>query len=119
MFRRPRKEDPKHLARIRQLPCAVCPGENITATEAAHVRSSCLKYGKRGTGMGQKPDDKWTVPLCSAHHTGPGGQHSMNEMEFWRKHGIDDPFALAMALHDHSEDYETAVDIIALHKGKQ
>jgi hypothetical protein len=113
MFKRPRKHNPKHLEFVRQLPCAVCG--DPTSTEAAHVRSAHLKYGKRPTGMGEKPDDRWTVPLCGAHHR---EQHSMNEMEFWRREGID-PFTLAMSLEGVTGEEATALNIIALHKGKQ
>jgi hypothetical protein len=45
--------------------------------------------------MQEKPSDKWTVPLCGRHHR---EQHTMNEMEFWKKYQID-PFMLAMKLN--------------------
>jgi hypothetical protein len=58
------KDDPKHLARVRELPCVICGkwGE----TEAHHPRN--------GTGMGLKAPDREAVALCSSHHRtgGPG-----------------------------------------------
>jgi hypothetical protein len=44
--------------------------------------------------MAEKPSDKWALPLCNRHHR---EQHSMNELEFWKSHGID-PFMLAIKM---------------------
>ena len=54
--RQPRIEDAAHLAFVRTLPCLVCgrPGPN----DPAHIRAAAPTYGKRRTGMGEKPDDK-------------------------------------------------------------
>jgi Protein of unknown function (DUF968) len=90
--REPRERDEKHLDYIRSLGCCVCGDE--TSTEAAHIRTASLENGKIHTGMSEKPSDKWAVPLCNKHHR---EQHTMNELEFWKKHGID-PFMLAMTL---------------------
>lgn len=89
--REPRERDDKHLVYIRSLPCCICGGID---TEAAHIRTSAPELGKRPSGMAEKPSDKWAVPLCNRHHR---EQHSMNEMEFWKCHGIN-PFVLAMTL---------------------
>jgi hypothetical protein len=89
--RMPREKDNKHLDYIRSLPCCICGGID---TEAAHVRTASLENGKPHTGMGEKPSDKWAVPLCNRHHR---EQHSMNEMDFWKCHGLN-PFVLAMTL---------------------
>lgn len=47
--------------------------------EAAHVR--------RGTngGIGSKPGDNFSIPLCSAHHR---EQHSIGEQSFEKRHGF-------------------------------
>jgi hypothetical protein len=89
--RQPRLKAPKHLDLIRQQPCCIC-GDN-TSTEAAHIRAGSQRHGKLPTGMAEKPDDKWTVPLCGKHHR---AQHAMNELEFWRIHAID-PFEIALS----------------------
>lgn len=48
--------------------------------------------------MQEKPDDKWTVPLCAYHHrTGILAQHKMGERDFWTLRGLD-PFAIALDL---------------------
>lgn len=92
--RQPRIEDAAHLAYVRTLPCLVCkrPGPN----DPAHLRSPALQYGKRYTGKGEKPDDKWTVPLCRKDHD---DQHRRNELLWWASKGIPDPFAVAKAIY--------------------
>lgn len=57
------------------------------------------EIGKRPTGMGEKPDDRWAVPLCSScHRDGPGAQHLVGEKTFWRQVGVN-PFVVAEALY--------------------
>lgn len=90
--REPRQKDNKHLDFIRSLPCCICHDD--TSTEAAHIRTSALAHGKNPTGMQEKSSDKWALPLCNRHHR---EQHTMNEMAFWKKYGIE-PFMLALSL---------------------
>jgi len=71
--RQPRIENPKYLKLIRQMPCVRC-GCNPCG-EAAHLRLN--GDGKENPGMGAKPDDAWTLPLCRschAHSTQHGGK---------------------------------------------
>jgi hypothetical protein len=89
--REARQRDERHLDFIRSLPCCICGGID---TEAAHIRTASLAHGKQHTGMAEKPSDKWALPLCNRHHT---EQHSMAELRFWKKYGID-PFLLAISL---------------------
>lgn len=96
---------PQHLERVRQLPCAVCL--NPIETEAAHVRFSDARIGKTNPG-GKKPDDKFTVPLCSRHHR---EQHQMgDERAFWDKYNRD-PILLALAIYA-ADDHEEAERIV-------
>jgi hypothetical protein len=68
-------------------------------------------------GLGQKPDDCWTTPLCPDHHlTGEAAQHRGNELKFWQRLGID-PFALALSLWRASGDDELAFMILREAKG--
>lgn len=79
-----RRRFPAHRAWINGFLCSVtlsdrptdCDGE----TQCAHVR--------RGTdgGIGEKPSDWWTIPLCRAHHN---EQHQIGEQAFEKKYGID------------------------------
>jgi hypothetical protein len=109
-FRQPRVTDAQHLDFVRSLPCAVC-GDDVS-TEAAHIRSGELMYGKEHTGMAQKPHDRWTVPLCGAHHR---EQHSQGEFRWWKAKGVN-PFTLAMTLHDISGNHEMALTAIERHR---
>ncbi|MCW2309683.1 hypothetical protein M2319_004042 [Rhodobium gokarnense] len=80
---------------------------------AAHIRYGDPRFGKRATGMGEKADDKWTVPLCAEQHVfGDGAQHAANERRWWAAKGID-PVAVAVALWTASGDDETAEQILS------
>lgn len=106
--RQPRQIDNAHLKFVRQQPCAIkfCN----RPSEAAHIRFGCLAIGKLPTGMGEKPDDKWTCPLCAYHHrTGIASQHAIgNEEEFWRLAGLN-PFEIAARLFIESGGAERAL----------
>jgi hypothetical protein len=95
---------PAYLKWIRQLPCCLC-GNNVSV-EAAHIRFADRSAGKRETGMGEKSDDMWALPLCGVHHA---EQHKGGERKFW---DVRDPVRLAMALWIHAQDTEKAEDII-------
>lgn len=65
----------------------------------AHVRFGCPNRGKRHTGMGEKPDDRWTLPLTPDEHMyGARAQHKCNEHQWWADHGID-PIDACLRLH--------------------
>jgi hypothetical protein len=104
--RQPRVHDETHLDFIRSLPCVMCGDD--TSTEAAHLRTGSLRYGKKHTGMGEKPHDRWTLPLCGSCHR---QQHQGNELEFWLNQGIN-PFVLAMSLHNATGDHEAAMEVL-------
>jgi len=89
----PRVRDEKHLRYVASLPCCIC---GRTDVQAAHLRTASLEHGKRGLGMQEKASDSWVTPLCTFHHA---EQHSMNEMGFWKRYGID-PFMLAIRLKE-------------------
>jgi hypothetical protein len=102
MMKRPRVHDADHLAFVRQLPCLVC-GDDVSV-EAAHVRFSDPHAGKRNTGMAEKPDDKYTVPLCGECHR---KQHKVSERGYWEARDID-PVKVALALYVNSGNHEIA-----------
>lgn len=78
-----RWKSPAHCNFVRQHACCNCDSDvNI---EVAHVRIGT------GAGMGQKPDDWFTVSLCKDCHQ---LQHSKGERSFWAANAID-PIALA------------------------
>lgn len=93
-------EDRTHLALIRQLPCLVSGRE--PAGEAAHIRYANYQFRKPITGIGQKPEDRWAVPLCSWLHTmSSGAQHRHGEEGWWDDQGID-PLIVASSLYSTS-----------------
>jgi hypothetical protein len=109
--RQPRVRDNGHLAFIRRLPCVAAfarTGAQVFGCDAAHVRFGDPARGKRHTGMAEKPDDKWTLPLTRAAHT---EQHGQSERAFWSALGID-PIALCEALYAASGDERAALQII-------
>jgi hypothetical protein len=109
-FRRPRQRSGLHLKWIRTLPCAICGKQG--AIHAAHLRAAAPRYGKLATGIGQKPDDSWTIPLCLEHHIlGEAAQHQDQEFAFWKQHDID-PFVLALAFWRASGDDEVGFLIL-------
>lgn len=106
-----RQRDPRvhcedHLKFIRQLPCVRC-GDN-TSTEAAHVRMPDPRSAKESCGKGEKPHDKWTLPLCGRCHR---LQHDIGEKRFW-DFGTQDPHFICMALWGETGKYEQGVKII-------
>src|SRR5690349_444364 len=87
--RRPRDKKPDHLKFIAKLVCCLCGASN---PDPAHLRAPYPQLGKRATGMAEKPDDKWTVPLCRREHD---EQHAAgDEVAWWQSKGIN-PFPLA------------------------
>lgn len=79
--------DNKHLSFVRTLPCCVCLG--MDTVQAAHIRKGVPLEHKGGMGM--KPSDCYTIPLC--HHCHNNEQHSVGEQKFW----IDMSFPIRLA----------------------
>jgi hypothetical protein len=102
---------PKHHEFIRRLPCLSCFWP--APSECAHVR-----VGSDG-GTGLKPSSRFTVPLCTDCHR---EQHSVGEITFWSKLGIDpiDAACRLWAVSGNDEQglrtIERARQSIALHK---
>lgn len=95
--RQPREECPAFLAFVRRRACCVCGAP--APSQAAHIRTACRTLGKRSTGLGEKPSDRWAVPLCSdCHLDSPQAQHRIGEYRFWTRVGIN-PFKLALMLY--------------------
>jgi hypothetical protein len=104
--RQPRQKNDGHLQYIRTLPCAICGDD--TTVEAAHIRMKDPSIGKPMTGIGTKPHDKFTLPLCGLHHR---DQHLNGEHEWWETVGID-PVKLALALYSVSGDYGEGLTVL-------
>lgn len=108
--RQPRRKANAHLEWIRTLPCIITGQRgNI---DAAHIRYGDLRYGKRSTGLGEKSDDRWTVPLHHDLHVGwSHSQHSAGEREWWSRQGVN-PVIVALCLWGVSGDDEMAEAIL-------
>lgn len=102
-----RQKDEAHLRFIGSLPCCICLDN--TSTEAAHIRYADAKAGKRQTGMQEKSDDAFVVPLCGECHR---SQHGTSERAWWGGKEID-PVKLALALYRITGDQERGEQIIA------
>ena len=108
--RKPSVKSPRHLAFVRRLPCVCCVRE--PAGEAAHVRMASAEHEKSETGIGRKPDDRDSVPLCGwCHREGPEAQHKAGEAAFWDRLGID-PIKLGRALWALSGDFEAGRKLV-------
>lgn len=93
--RRPRVSDLGYLKWLRAQRCACC--SQNPPCDAAHLRASSFKHGK-SPGIGQKPDDRWALPLKHNHHM---AQHAHgDELGWWKAHGIDDPFELCIEYYE-------------------
>jgi hypothetical protein len=106
-----RIRDAEHLAWIRTLP-SIISGQ--TPCEACHIRYGDPSYRKKRTGMGQKPDDAWCLPMTREEHR---SQHGANEATWWSWQGIN-PLAVAQQLYQNSGDTEAALAILATAKRK-
>ncbi len=102
-----RQKNEKHCEFIRSLPCLICMDN--TATECCHLRFAEPRAAKPITGMGIKPDDCWTVPMCNQHHR---LQHEQGEKLFWAWHNTKLPIFIALALYRVSGDHEAGMKII-------
>ena len=80
--REKRWRSPAHTKHVSEYPCINCG--STTNVVAAHYR-----YGS-GAGMGEKPDDYLTTPLCDGPYSNIDGQlgchqvqHAKGEPSFW------------------------------------
>jgi len=73
--------NPRYLAWIRTLPCAVCGASR--GIEASHTGHH---------GLGQKSPDTSAIPLCARHHrTGKDSYHKLGPRNFAHFHHLDIP----------------------------
>jgi len=69
---------------------------------------SDYKLVKTEAGVGAKPSDFWTVPLCGRCHQ---EQHLIGEIKFWAKHERD-PFRISLALWALTGDVDAGTKLI-------
>jgi hypothetical protein len=96
MGRSPRQKDAGYLEMIRQLPCVSCRMD--PCGEAAHIRMARAAAGWGKVGLGEKPDDVRSLPLCpECHRNGNNSLHVVGEQPFFDALGID-PVPICQAL---------------------
>ena len=66
----------KYLKFVRNQPCIICGWK----AEVHHVRQS------RNSGIGNRPNDTWALPLCRLHHS---EAHHYGFETFLKNHNID------------------------------
>ena len=96
-LRKGRDYDPEYLTFIRSLPCLICRRTN--RIEAAHV-------GARG--LGQKCDDRETIPLCAFHHREGEHAHHRIGKKFWIHWNLDRYGIIAMYQRAYDEQERAA-----------
>ena len=102
-------KQPKHLAFIRTLP-SVISGQ--MGCEACHIRMGDPRWRKPTTGMGQKADDAFCLPMTPDEHR---THHGMSERAFWLDAGVDDPVGLALQLYQITGETDEAMKLIRAH----
>ena len=105
--RQPRVHDKAHLEFVSKLPCVITGRGPV---QVCHIRFPSMAHDKRQTGKGEKPSDRWVVPMIPEKHA---EQHSMAEQAFWEKYGID-PLAVAQLLYACSGDIQEGLKVIRL-----
>lgn len=105
--RQPRLKDKGHLEFVSRLPCIITGRAPV---QVCHIRFPSLEHGKRQTGKGEKPDDRWVLPMIPEMHA---RQHAGNEQQFWEGHGID-PLAVAKLLYACSGNIQEGQKVIRM-----
>lgn len=91
-----RVRDKRHLAVVARLPSIISGKRPV---EVCHIRYGDPRYGKPQAGIGEKPDDKWVLPLTpEEHRLSKAAQHAHNERAWWAGHKID-PLAVCEKLY--------------------
>ena len=99
-LRQPRRRDPDYLGWLHGLPCLLT-GRTGDGIHAAHIRYGDACFGKRQCGLGERPDDRWALPLWHSLHVGDRhSQHAAGERRWWDRIGVD-PVVVAAALYLH------------------
>ena len=102
------RQDPKHVAFIRTLPCC------ITGTPDQSIAHHLLSQGERGAGM--KAPDWETVPMTQAIHELLHHECTARTEEQWFWQYNIRPAVLARTLWTLSGDYEAAEHVVRTHR---
>lgn len=107
-----------HRDWVRGFACAFCGSK--TNTEVAHVRIGS------GAGMGQKPDDWRSVPLCAGPNSDINGergchdrQHIIGERTFWQDYEACHGQTVEHLIADLSKASPRAREIVAAQRERE
>lgn len=110
--RRREGNDEKYAALLRQCPCVVTL--KMPAGQIHHLKGGIAR-NERGVNM--RATDKWGLPLSyEAHILGVERVASSREHQWFRDHGIEDPYELAAALYSAPRDVASMTRIILAHR---
>lgn len=98
--------DPDHLANIRKLPSII---SGKTPCDPHHLKI------KKERGVGLKATDQWALPLTRSEHCDVEKLGSRRELEWFRKMGMENPYAAAKALWNARGDLDAMHRIIGAH----
>lgn len=99
-----------HLAMIRRMQCTVCHQRKWL--HAHHLTGGVARLHR---GVSFKAPDKFTVPLCSAHHADLHTYGSRREAEWFAAFGMD-PYSLAEGLWNRKGDAAAMARVLTAHQ---
>lgn len=104
--RDPHRPNGPFLRFVRRCPCLFCALEDrqqVTNTEAAHVRRSYPNQrGWRPVGAGETPHDFRALPQCVEHHReGEDAQHAHDNHDWYADRGVYPPEVCAELMQAH------------------
>lgn len=77
------KSIPAFLQYVRGFQCLAMSDRCMGGIEAHHIRKG---LGEDAAGFGQKPADRYVVPLCAYHHS---QTHQLGHDTFEQRHGLN------------------------------
>ena len=107
----PRQHATPYLKMVASLPCLL--SGRIIGVQAAHIAYGSVTWDKHYTGMAEKADDRWTVPLCQELHlmnTGSQHHHGHEEL-WWAQFGVD-PLRVAHLLWEYRDRFDLMLDVV-------
>jgi len=82
----------RHMGRVAEVPCVLCAHLGIGETPAL------VHHMKLGTGASDRASDFLTIALCSEHHVGANGVHTLKEKGLRLRYNLSEIDLLAMTL---------------------
>lgn len=80
------------MGRVAKVPCVICTRMGLGETPAL------VHHMKLGTGVSDRASDFLTIALCSEHHVGATGVHTLKEKGLRLRYGCSEIDLLADTL---------------------